>query len=70
MEVTVKNVSDHPAMLVRLNVAATDGDQIQPVSYSDNHVYLLPGESRKVAVEWKTPDQRSDAAPKVTITSL
>lgn len=56
--VTVKNSSDTPAMMIRLNLKAEDGEQILPVSYSDNYFHLMPGESRTVEVTWDAADAR------------
>lgn len=60
--VTVKNTSDTPAMMIRLNLKAGDGEQILPVSYSDNYFHLMPGESRTVEVSWNAADARDGKA--------
>lgn len=56
--VTVKNASATPAMMIRLNLKASDGDQILPVDYSDNYFHLMPGEERTVEVAWSKADAR------------
>ncbi len=58
MIVTVNNSSKVPALMVRLNLVASDGEQILPVHYSDNYFHLMPGEKRKVYVSWKPEDTR------------
>ena len=57
-QVTVTNTGDVPAVMLRLNLKGTDGEQILPVIYSDNYFNLMPGESRTIQVEWKTKDAR------------
>lgn len=58
MTVVVANRSDSPAMMVRLNLKASDGEQILPVDYSDNYFHLMPGEERAVSVGWNSEDAR------------
>lgn len=57
-ELTVTNTSTAPALMIRLNLCATDGEQILPVEYSDNYFHLLPGERRTVRVSWRKEDAR------------
>ena len=48
---TLKNVSDVPAMMLRL--IALDpgtGERVLPAVYSDNYFHLMPGEERSIAV--------------------
>lgn len=61
-DVTLKNVSNTPALMVRINLKANDGDQILPVSYTDNFFHLLPGEERTVTVAWQQADARNQKA--------
>lgn len=56
--VTLKNASPTPAMMVRLNLKANDGDQVLPVDYSDNYFHLMPGEERTITVDWREQDAR------------
>ena len=58
MSVTVKNTSKVPALMIRLNLKGSDGEQILPVHYSDNCFHLMPGEVRKIDVSWKKEDTK------------
>ena len=60
-KVTVKNPSDTPALMIRLNlVGEQDGIQILPAFYSDNYFALLPGEEKEVQISWKDEDTRGE----------
>jgi hypothetical protein len=39
--------------MVRLAVRDGHGDRVLPVRYDDNYFWLLPGESRSVALTWR-----------------
>ena len=54
----VSNDSDVPAMMIRLNLKGTDGEQILPAFYSDNYFHLMPGESRTVEISYRNEDAR------------
>ena len=56
--VEVSNTSDTPALLVRLNLVGSDGEQILPVLYSDNYFALMPGEKKTVEVRFSDADSR------------
>ena len=56
--VTLANLGNAPAVMLRLNLKCGDGEQILPVIYSDNYLHLMPGESRTINIEWKTEDAR------------
>jgi hypothetical protein len=60
--ITVKNHSDVPALMLRLNLKGDDGEQVLPVIYSDNYFHLMPGEERQVSVEWQERDARGGDA--------
>jgi hypothetical protein len=61
--VTLRNNSDVPALMIRLNVVgAKDGKQVLPVFYSDNYFSLLAGEERTVEISWKDVDTRGNKA--------
>jgi len=60
--VNIKNSSATPAMMLRLNLKASDGDQILPVDYSDNYFHLMPGEERTVNIGWNKADERGGVA--------
>ncbi len=57
-ELVVTNTGTAPALMIRLNLCATDGEQILPVEYSDNYFHLLPGERHTVKVSWNKDDAR------------
>ena len=49
--VTLKNVGEVPALMIRLKaVDSATGDLILPVWYSGNYFFLMPGESKEVEV--------------------
>lgn len=51
---TLKNPAKMPAVLVRLALRDTATDKrLLPVFYADNYVTLLPGESRKIRIEYR-----------------
>lgn len=60
--VSLYNSSDVPAVFVRLNLMADDGEQILPAIYSDNYITLMPGEKRSVSVVWHEEDARGRKA--------
>ena len=63
------NTGDTPAMMLRVKVTDTaTGDLVVPVLYSDNYFFLMPGESREVAVRL----QKEDVAglPKVSVSGF
>ncbi|MFF2521122.1 discoidin domain-containing protein [Streptomyces liangshanensis] len=50
---TVHNRGSAVAAMVRLSLLdATSGERVLPTLYSDNYVWLLPGESRSVTLSW------------------
>ena len=46
LTVTLRNASTTPAMMIRLNLMAEDGEQVLPVNYGDNYFHLMPGEDK------------------------
>jgi hypothetical protein len=50
---TVTNRGGAVAAMVRLAVRDTHGERILPVRYDDNYFWLLPGETRTVALSWR-----------------
>lgn len=57
----ITNADTIPAYMLRLNlVGAKDGEQILPVSYSDNYFHLLPGEQKTVTIHWDKADARGE----------
>ena len=67
--VTLTNNGNTPAVMIRLNLKGSDGEQILPVIYSDNYLHLMPGETRTIDVEWKAEDARG-CQPIVEITGM
>ena len=67
--VTLTNIGEAPAVMLRLNLKGDDGEQILPVIYSDNYFHLMPGESRTIDVEWKVEDARG-CQPVVEVTGM
>jgi hypothetical protein len=60
---TVTNRGPAVAAMVRLGVRDRQGHRILPVRYDDNYFWLLPGESRTVALAWRQPgDARIEAS--------
>jgi len=55
-----------PALLIRLNLKGTDGEQILPVIYEDNYFALMPGEQRTVSISYREEDARGCSTPSVT----
>jgi hypothetical protein len=53
--VTVTNRGTSVAPMVRLSVLDRGGDRVLPAQYDDNYLWLLPGESRRLAVSWRKP---------------
>ncbi|MFI5896932.1 discoidin domain-containing protein [Actinoplanes sp. NPDC051513] len=49
---TVTNRGSSVAALVRLALRDQNGDRVLPAQYENNYFWLLPGESRRVAVSW------------------
>lgn len=66
---TLKNTSDVPAMMTRLNLKTPDNLQVLPVDYSDNYFHLMPGEEKTINITWHNEDTRR-LSPHVEITGL
>lgn len=67
--VTVSNHSDTPALMLRLNLKDSDGEQILPVVYGDNYFHLMPHETRTVTLSFADEDVRQ-GKPMVEVGSL
>ncbi len=57
-KIEVSNTGNDPALLVRLNLVGSDGEQILPALYSDNYFALMPGEKKTVEVRFSDADRR------------
>lgn len=64
--VTLKNTAERLALLKRLTLVGADGEEINPVFWSDNYVSLLPGEGKTVTARVAVCDC-DGAEPKVVI---
>ncbi|KAH7071506.1 glycoside hydrolase superfamily [Paraphoma chrysanthemicola] len=51
-KVRLENKSKIPAVFVRLNLVDEKGDDVVPVTWSENYVTLWPGEEMDVDVDW------------------
>lgn len=49
--ITLENESTVPAFFIRLNLVDTHGNDVNPVTWSDNYLTLWPGETLKVTVK-------------------
>ncbi|MCK2244687.1 MULTISPECIES: discoidin domain-containing protein [unclassified Crossiella] len=57
---TLRNEGRTVAALVRLSVRdRRSGERVLPVTYSDNYLWLLPGESRTITATWNPAKQPS-----------
>ena len=66
----LNNPSEHPALMVRLKVVREKSrDRILPVIFSDNYVFLMPGEQRTITMELENADTRGEK-PTVVITGF
>jgi len=66
----LNNPSEHPALMVRLKVVREKSrDRILPVIYSDNYVFLMPGEQRTITMELEHADTRGEK-PAVVISGF
>jgi exo-1,4-beta-D-glucosaminidase len=50
LTVTLENTASVPAFFIRLNLVASDGEDVVPVFWSDNYVTLWPHESLELVV--------------------
>lgn len=63
--VTLTNPTKGVAFFVRLQVVGDDGEEALPVSWDDNYVSLLPGETRVVSARYRPRDLHG--APAVVV---
>lgn len=67
--VHIVNRSKTPALMTRLCLKGTDGEQILPVLYSDNYFALMPGESKTVSIEFADED-RLESEPRIEVSAF
>ena len=61
LEVTLKNPGHAMALMAHLQLRRkSSGDRVLPVFYSDNYVWLAPGESRTVTIDAALADLKGD----------
>jgi hypothetical protein len=66
LPVRIRNVGDTVAMMVRLSLRERRSrDRILPAEYSENYLWLLPGERKDITVSWPTRIQ--GPAPRVDV---
>ncbi|WP_037908870.1 discoidin domain-containing protein [Actinacidiphila yeochonensis] len=59
---TVRNEGGAVAAMVRLSLLDEHGGRVLPALYGDNYLWLLPGESREVEVDWPVSALRQGSA--------
>lgn len=70
METNLTNSTDTPALMIRLMVAGDKtGERILPALYTDNYIFLMPGESKTIKMSVKKEDSRGEK-PVVKITGF
>jgi Exo-beta-D-glucosaminidase Ig-fold domain len=66
LAVTLGNDGHAVAAMIVLSLRDRDsGQRILPARYSENHLWLLPGETRDVTVSWR--GGRQPAVPEVAV---
>ncbi|HEX4309483.1 MAG TPA: glycoside hydrolase family 2 TIM barrel-domain containing protein [Acidobacteriaceae bacterium] len=61
LEVTLKNPGSSIALMTHLQLRRkSSGDRVLPVFYSDNYVWLAPGESRTITIDAALADLKGD----------
>ena len=66
----LSNNSKTPAAFVHLKVVrAQTGDRILPALYSDNYVWLMPGERRTIVTRFADADTRGEQ-PRIAISGF
>lgn len=57
----IENKTNTPALMVRLKVIGTEtGERILPALYSDNYIFLMPGESKTITMTVQAEDTRGE----------
>jgi hypothetical protein len=61
LEVTLKNPGHSLALMAHLQLRRkTSGDRVLPVFYSDNYIWLAPGESRTITIDAALADLKGE----------
>ena len=61
LEVTVKNPTNHIALMAHLQLRRkTSGERVLPVYYSDNYISMAPGETKTISIEASSDDLKGD----------
>ena len=67
LKTTIKNLTNTPALMVRLKVVGSKNkERILPVFYSDNYVFLMPGEEKTINMSLQDEDTEGEE-PEVEI---
>jgi hypothetical protein len=67
MVTELQNTSATPALMVCVKVVRDKtGDRILPAMYSDNYVALMPGERRRIHIDFADADTRGEQ-PRVVV---
>ena len=67
---TLKNETETPALLVRLQATGSrSGQRILPAFYSDNYLFLMPGEEKEITITIDQADTRGET-PQVVFSGL
>ena len=67
---TLKNETETPALLVRLQATGNrSGQRILPAFYSDNYLFLMPGEEKEITITIDQADTRGET-PQVVVSGL
>lgn len=66
----LRNTSAVPALMVRVQaVRETTGDRILPAVYSDNYIFLMPGQMRVLTTELQQADTRGER-PRIAVSGF
>ena len=67
LETELENNASAPALAVRVVAVRTEtGDRILPALYSDNFVFLMPGERQTIRTELRVADARGEE-PRIVV---
>jgi len=64
------NDTQTPALMIRLKVVGSkSGERILPAFFSDNYIFLMPGESKTLTVKLENKDTRGEI-PKIEVSGF